>query len=58
MGVQEFANHVLANKEDYSSTQVKRANFARNAKTFKHQDGGRMGYDIFQVLKEMNQHTK
>lgn len=31
MGVQEFASHVLANKEDYSSTQVKRANFARNA---------------------------
>jgi hypothetical protein len=30
MGVQEFASHVLANKEDYSSTQVKRANFARN----------------------------
>jgi Zn-dependent oligopeptidase len=30
MGVQEFARHVLANKEDYSSTQVKRANFARN----------------------------
>lgn len=42
MGVQEFARHVLANKEDYSSTQVKRANFARNAKTFKHQDGTEM----------------
>ena len=36
MGVQEFANHVLANKEDYSSTQVKRANFARNASKWKH----------------------
>jgi len=32
MGVQEFANKVLSNKEDYSSTTVKRANFARNAK--------------------------
>jgi Zn-dependent oligopeptidase len=31
MGVQEFANKVLSNKEDYSSTTVKRANFARNA---------------------------
>lgn len=31
MGIQEFARHVLANKENYSSTQVKRANFARNA---------------------------
>lgn len=40
MGVQEFASHVLANKEDYSSTQVKRANFARNASKWKHQDGG------------------
>ena len=40
MGVQEFASHVLANKEDYSPTQVKRANFARNAKKFKHAFGG------------------
>lgn len=31
MSVQEFANHVLRNKGKYSSTQVKRANFARNA---------------------------
>lgn len=31
MSVQEFATKVLANKEAYSSTQVKRANFARNA---------------------------
>jgi len=30
MGVQEAASHILANKEDYSSTLVKRANFARN----------------------------
>jgi len=44
MGVQEFARHVLANKEDYSSTQIKRANFARNAS--KWEDGGMalMGY--------------
>ena len=40
MGVQEFARHVLANKEDYSSTQVKRANFARNAAKWKKQFGG------------------
>lgn len=40
MGVQEFASHVLANKEDYSSTQVKRANFAKNASHWKHQTGG------------------
>jgi hypothetical protein len=40
MGVQEFASKVLANKEDYSSTQVKRANFARNAASWKKQMGG------------------
>jgi len=40
MGVQAFANHVLANKEDYSSTQVKRANFAHNAAGWKHEMGG------------------
>jgi hypothetical protein len=44
MGVQEFARHVLANKEDYSSTQVKRANFARNAAKWKHEDGGPVDY--------------
>ena len=40
MGVQEFARHVLANKDKYSSTLVKRANFARNAAGWKHALGG------------------
>lgn len=40
MGVQEYARHVLANKDRYSSTLVKRANFARNASKWKHADGG------------------
>jgi hypothetical protein len=40
MGVQEFARKVLANKEDYSATQVKRANFARNSAGWKKQFGG------------------
>ena len=31
MGVQEYARHILANKEYYSPTLIKRANFARNA---------------------------
>lgn len=31
MGVQEYARHILANKEDYSPILIKRANFARNA---------------------------
>lgn len=40
MGVQEAARHVMANKEKYSSTIVKRANFAKNAAGWKHNDGG------------------
>ena len=40
MGVQEFAGKVLANKEDYSPAMVKKANFARNASKWKHDDGG------------------
>lgn len=40
MGVQEFARHVLANKDKYSSTLVKRANFARNFGGRKHAEGG------------------
>ena len=32
--------YVLANKDKYSTTQVRRANFARNAKRFKHKEGG------------------
>lgn len=45
MGVQEFARHVLANKDNYSSTLVKRANFARNASKWKHSLGGYMFED-------------
>lgn len=40
MSVQEFARHVLANKDKYSTTQVRRAVFAKNSKKFKHQSGG------------------
>ena len=40
MGVQEYARHVLANKDKYSSTLVKRANFARNTAGWKHAEGG------------------
>jgi hypothetical protein len=41
MGVQEFASKVLANKEDYSSAMIKKANFARNAAKW-HGDGGEL----------------
>lgn len=39
-GVQEMASHIMANKEDYSPTLVKRANFAKNAAKWKHEHGG------------------
>lgn len=38
-GVQEFARQVLANKDNYSSAMVKKANFARNASKW-HDSGG------------------
>lgn len=41
MGVQEYARHILANPEDYSSTLRKRANFARNAAKW-HAFGGEL----------------
>ena len=34
--VQEYASQILANKDHYSTTLVKRANFAKNAKKFHH----------------------
>lgn len=38
--VQAFASQVLANKENYSPAMVKKAVFAHNAKSWKHDDGG------------------
>ena len=40
MGVQEFASHVLSNKDKYSTAMVKKANFARNASKWSHAYGG------------------
>lgn len=40
MGVQEFAGKVLANKGNYSSAMVKKAQFAKNAAGWKHAEGG------------------
>ena len=48
MGVQEFANRVLANKENYSPAMVKKANFARNASKWKHKEfGGDMDFNYW-----------
>ena len=45
MGVQEASSHVMANKGNYSSATVKRANFAKNAAKWHHEDGGYIHYD-------------
>lgn len=45
MGVQAFASKVLANKGKYSSTLVKRANFAKNASKWHHALGGSLMID-------------
>lgn len=59
MGVQEFASHVLANKEDYSSTQVKRANFAHNAAGWKKAMGGPIvGQEMEVSAKELEELRK
>lgn len=42
MGVQAFARHVMANKEDYTPAMRKKANFALNASKWKHGFGGDM----------------
>lgn len=42
MSVQEAASHILANKEDYTPTMVKKANFAKN---FAKEEGGEMNND-------------
>ena len=58
MGVQEYARHILANKDKYSSTLVKRANFARNAAGWKHALGGYIKDrdDMYDSLLESQTH--
>lgn len=48
MGVQEYARHILANKDKYSSTLVKRANFARSSAGWKHAEGGPIKNILFE----------
>lgn len=58
MGVQEFAEHVLSNKEEYSPTQVKRANFARNASKWNRKAGGLTPNKARQILHDKEVHGK
>jgi hypothetical protein len=55
MGTQEFAQHVLSNKDRYNATQVKRANFAKNAASWKHQQGGIVAGQEMDVTPEQLQ---
>lgn len=52
MGVQEFARKVLANKEDYSATQVKRANFAHVFGGRNYQNGGYVMGEEYELSDE------
>jgi hypothetical protein len=48
MSVQEAARKVMTNKEKYTADVVRMANFARNAATWKKQDGGEL--DVFSAF--------
>jgi hypothetical protein len=52
MDVQEAASQVMANKEKYSPTIVKRANFAKNAAGWNKADGGQILWGAPQSQKE------
>lgn len=52
VGVQAFASHVLANKDKFSSTMVKKANFARNFGGHKHAEGGYLVGQTYDVSEE------
>lgn len=53
MGVQEFASHVMANKEKYSPAMVKKANFAKNTAGWdKKWDGGGIDTSLMYGLEK------
>jgi len=58
MGTQEFARHILANKDEYSPTQIKRANFARNASKWNKKAGGLTPNKARQILHDKEVHGK
>ena len=55
MGVQEYAAHVLANKEDYPTSTVMRANFARNFGG-RHAFGGPLDDTLFALGGDVQTH--
>lgn len=55
MGVQEYAAHVLANKEDYPTSTIMRANFARNFGG-RHAFGGPLDDTLFALGGDIQTH--
>ena len=47
--VQGFASQVMANTDNYSPAMVKKANFARNAASFKKQFGGYLDQQLNEI---------
>jgi hypothetical protein len=56
--VQAFASQVLANKGNYSPAMVKKANFARNAAKWHHEEGGIVVGQEMEATPEMIQKLK
>jgi hypothetical protein len=56
--VQGYASQVLANKENYSPAMVKKANFARNAAKWKHEEGGIVVGQTMEATPELLQKLK
>ena len=53
LGVQEFASHVLANKEKYTPSMVKKANFARNASQWSKNSMGGYGTLMAPIISDI-----
>jgi len=56
--VQEMANKILANKEDYSPAIIKKANFAHNAASFKHANGADLSSQNFKSVNDLRTYAK
>ena len=56
--VQGFAGQVLSHKENYSPAMVKKANFARNAAKWKHEEGGIVVGQTMEATPEILQKLK
>lgn len=51
-GIQEYADHVMANRTQYPASTIKQANFARNAASWKKAGGGILGDNTSDILTQ------